>query len=57
LRAIIHTKFGSPRDVLKLAEVDKPAASNGEVLVKVRAALHCSPVQSSPARRTVIRSA
>ena len=38
MRAIIHTKFGSPRDVLKLAEVDKPSAGNGEVLVKVHAA-------------------
>ena len=38
MKAIVQGKFGSPREVLMLAEIDKPAAVDDEVLVKVHAA-------------------
>jgi NADPH:quinone reductase-like Zn-dependent oxidoreductase len=38
MKAIVQGKFGSPRDVLTLAEIDKPVADDDEVLVKVYAA-------------------
>jgi len=37
LKAIIRTKYGSP-DVLELREIDKPAPTNNQVLVRVQAA-------------------
>jgi NADPH:quinone reductase-like Zn-dependent oxidoreductase len=37
MQAIVQDRYGAP-DVLRLAEVDKPAAGDGEVLVRVRAA-------------------
>jgi len=36
MKAIVYTKFGQP-EVLRVAEVDKPAPRDREVLVKVRA--------------------
>jgi NADPH:quinone reductase-like Zn-dependent oxidoreductase len=36
MKAIVHTQYGSP-DVLRLQEVTKPAPTNDEVLIKVRA--------------------
>ena len=36
IKAILHTKFGSP-DELQLKEVDKPVPKENEVLIKVRA--------------------
>lgn len=36
MKAMVRERFGSP-DVLELKEVDKPAPSDGEVLVRVRA--------------------
>jgi NADPH:quinone reductase-like Zn-dependent oxidoreductase len=36
MRAVVHDRYGPP-DVLRLAEVERPVASRGEVLVKVRA--------------------
>ena len=36
IKAILHTKFGSP-DELQLKEVDKPVPKDNEVLIKVRA--------------------
>ena len=37
MKAIVYRNYGSP-DVLRYEEVDKPAAGDGEVLIKVRAA-------------------
>lgn len=37
MKAIVQTRYGSP-DVLRLEEIDKPAITDSEVLVKVRAA-------------------
>jgi NADPH:quinone reductase-like Zn-dependent oxidoreductase len=37
MRAVVRNTYGSP-DVLELAEVDKPEPSEGEILVRVRAA-------------------
>lgn len=52
MKAITQTKYGSPDDVLALEEVDKPAANEDEVLVRVRAAgLHigdCFGVRGAP---------
>ncbi len=36
MRAIVHQNYGSP-DVLQLKEVEKPAATMDQVLVKVHA--------------------
>jgi NADPH:quinone reductase-like Zn-dependent oxidoreductase len=38
MRAIVQDKFGSPREVLTLKEIEKPAVGDDEVLVRVRAA-------------------
>ncbi|MEU8033699.1 NAD(P)-dependent alcohol dehydrogenase [Streptomyces sp. NPDC049099] len=37
MRAVVQYRYGSP-DVLEVADVDKPVPSDGEVLVRVRAA-------------------
>lgn len=37
MKAIVHSEYGPP-DVLRLADVDKPAPAAGEILVRVRAA-------------------
>lgn len=37
MKAIVYTEYGSP-DVLRLEDVEKPVAKEGEVVVKVRAA-------------------
>ena len=37
MKAIIHDTYGSP-DVMELREVETPVASDGQVLVRVRAA-------------------
>jgi NADPH:quinone reductase-like Zn-dependent oxidoreductase len=37
MRAVVQTRYGAPRDVLELAEVDRPAIGAGQVLVRVRA--------------------
>ena len=37
MRAMVQHKYGSPGDVLKLQEIDKPAIAEDEVLVRVRA--------------------
>lgn len=38
MKAIVQEKFGSPRDVLELKEIDRPLVGNDEVLVSVQAA-------------------
>ena len=38
VKAIVQDKYGSPDDVLKLREIDKPAVGDDDVLVRVRAA-------------------
>ena len=38
MRAIVQTAYGRPDDVLKLREIDRPVAKDGEVLVRVHAA-------------------
>jgi NADPH:quinone reductase-like Zn-dependent oxidoreductase len=38
MRAIVHERYGSPGDVLRLREVDKPVPTGDGVLVRVRAA-------------------
>jgi NADPH:quinone reductase-like Zn-dependent oxidoreductase len=36
MKAAVHTRYGPP-DVVRISEVDKPAAKDNEVLVKVHA--------------------
>ncbi|MCB0165527.1 MAG: NAD(P)-dependent alcohol dehydrogenase, partial [Anaerolineae bacterium] len=38
MKAIVYYKYGSPGDVLKLHNIDKPVVKNDEVLVHIRAA-------------------
>lgn len=38
MKAIVQDEYGSPDDVLKLREIDKPVAGDDEVRVRVRAA-------------------
>jgi NADPH:quinone reductase-like Zn-dependent oxidoreductase len=38
LKAIVQERYGAPRDVLALGEIDEPTAAPGEALVRVRAA-------------------
>jgi len=37
MKAMVYTQYGSPADVLRLKEVDKPSPQAGEVLIKVQA--------------------
>ena len=38
MRAIVQGKFGPPKDVLEIKEIDKPIVGEGEALVRVHAA-------------------
>jgi NADPH:quinone reductase-like Zn-dependent oxidoreductase len=38
MKAIVHTRFGHPSEVLELREIDKPVPEQNRVLVRVRAA-------------------
>ena len=38
MKAVVFNKYGSPKDVLHLEEVEKPAPGEGQVLIKVHAA-------------------
>ena len=38
VKAIVQNKYGSPDDVLKLSDIDKPVVGDDEVLVRIRAA-------------------
>ena len=38
MKAIIYREYGPPHDVLELAEIETPAAGDGDVLVRVQAA-------------------
>lgn len=52
MKAIVQDKYGAPRDVLRLRDIDKPVPADDEVLVSVHAAgLHrgdCFGVRGSP---------
>ena len=37
MRAAVRSRFGPPRDVIELRELERPAPADDEVLVKVRA--------------------
>jgi len=37
MKAIVHTRYGEPQDVLELREIDTPEVGDDEVLVRVRA--------------------
>jgi NADPH:quinone reductase-like Zn-dependent oxidoreductase len=36
MKAAVHTRYGPP-DVVRIAEVERPTAKDGEVLVKIQA--------------------
>ena len=38
MKAIVQHRYGSPADVLKLEDIDKPVVGDNEVLVRVHAA-------------------
>jgi len=38
MKAIVQNEYGSPDDVLKFEDIDKPVAKDDEVLVRVHAA-------------------
>ncbi len=38
MKAIVQSKYGAPRDVLELRQIDRPVINDDEVLVRVRAA-------------------
>ena len=38
MKAIVQDRYGSPDDVLKLKDIDKPVVKDNEVLVRVHAA-------------------
>jgi NADPH:quinone reductase-like Zn-dependent oxidoreductase len=37
MKAVVHTRYGEPQEVLELREIDTPQAGDREVLVRVRA--------------------
>lgn len=39
MRAIVQDRYGAPEDVLKLSVIDRPVPGDGEVLVRIRAAV------------------
>lgn len=38
MKAIVQDRYGSPQEVLELKDIDKPAAKDGEVLLRAHAA-------------------
>ncbi|MBI5844424.1 MAG: NAD(P)-dependent alcohol dehydrogenase [Deltaproteobacteria bacterium] len=38
MKAVVQDKYGPPAEVLRIREIDRPVAGDGEVLVRVRAA-------------------
>ena len=49
MKAIVQSKYGSPRDVMELKEIDKPVVKDDEVLVRVRASSANTYNQDLPA--------
>jgi NADPH:quinone reductase-like Zn-dependent oxidoreductase len=38
MKAIVYRQYGSPDDVLELADIDKPVVNDNDLLVRVHAA-------------------
>ena len=56
MRAVLQEKYGQPRDVLSVGEVERPARRAGQVLVEVRAAsVHADIWHTATGRPLMLR--